>query len=311
MTMPAMPNLYIPGAPKCGTTALADYLSARDDVYLPHVKEPNFWSQDLPGYARREGLDNTDDYLRLYGAADSTHTYRLDASTHYLFSKVAVSRIIETGSDARFVVGVRDPVALSQAWHMQMFNAGYDDVADFREAWSLRKARREGAHVPEHCLEPALLDYEGVALTGRQLQRLLEQVAAERVAVFSIEALKADAALVYRDLLAFLGLPHDGREDFPASNPAFQNRSARLSRLVRHPLLRRTVNRVASRINPATTRTLKAAVKRALYRPARRRDLAADVAADVATTFEPDQAVMRQVLASGVVCLGNTRAPVA
>jgi Sulfotransferase family len=49
-----MPNLFLIGAAKAGTTALYDYLAQHPQVFLSRIKEPMFFSRD-EYYAR--GLD--------------------------------------------------------------------------------------------------------------------------------------------------------------------------------------------------------------------------------------------------------------
>jgi Sulfotransferase family len=49
-----MPNLFIVGAAKAGTTALYDYLTQHPHVFLSRVKEPMFFSRE-ENYAR--GID--------------------------------------------------------------------------------------------------------------------------------------------------------------------------------------------------------------------------------------------------------------
>jgi hypothetical protein len=41
------PNLLIVGAPKCGTTSLAYWLSQHHRAYLPAIKEPHCFSKDI------------------------------------------------------------------------------------------------------------------------------------------------------------------------------------------------------------------------------------------------------------------------
>ena len=45
--MKKKPNLFIVGAPKCGTTFLYQYLKKHPDVYFPNFKEPHFFGSDL------------------------------------------------------------------------------------------------------------------------------------------------------------------------------------------------------------------------------------------------------------------------
>lgn len=42
-----IPDFYIIGAPKCGTTALFTYLSQLPKVFMPENKEPHHFSPDI------------------------------------------------------------------------------------------------------------------------------------------------------------------------------------------------------------------------------------------------------------------------
>ncbi|MEO1036544.1 MAG: sulfotransferase [Pseudomonadota bacterium] len=283
-----LPNVFIPGAPKCGTTALADYLSTHPAVFLGHIKEPNYWSSDMPFYARREGLTDEDAYLEIYARAPRTAQVAIDASTHYLFSDVAVARITARFPDARFIVCLRNQTQIAHAWHMQMVNAGYDTVADFYDAWQLVEQRKQGDAIPTSCPEPKLLDYGGIASVGHQLQRLMQHVERDRLHWVFLEDLKHDPRRCYLDVLSFLGLDDDGRVEFKPSNPAFQNRSGLASRLARSPRLRPYVNRLLATIGPTATQTVKSIAKRALYRPAKRLPVDAGLLDSMQARFAAD-----------------------
>ena len=42
-----IPNFFLFGAPKCGTTALYEYLRTHPNVFLPRLKEPHFFADDF------------------------------------------------------------------------------------------------------------------------------------------------------------------------------------------------------------------------------------------------------------------------
>jgi hypothetical protein len=46
------PNFFIAGAPKCGTTALYQYLRPHPNIFMPEVKEPHFFAKDFGTYPR-------------------------------------------------------------------------------------------------------------------------------------------------------------------------------------------------------------------------------------------------------------------
>jgi hypothetical protein len=41
------PNFFIVGAPKCGTTAMAHYLSEHPDIFMSSPKEPHYFNFDF------------------------------------------------------------------------------------------------------------------------------------------------------------------------------------------------------------------------------------------------------------------------
>ncbi len=298
--MPPLPNLFIPGAPKCGTSAIAGYLDTHPDVGLGNIKEPNFWSSDLPSFAKREGLNGLGDYTALY-SRQSDKRYRVDASTHYLYSEVAIQRIIEVVPNARFIVCLRPQPEIAQAWHMQMFNAGYETESDFLAAWNLRTARRSGTDIPNRCPEPRLLDYEAIASVGSQMQRLFEAVSRDQVHVMRLSSLKQNPRSVYLSILEFLNLPDDGTSEFAATNVAHRNRSATLSHLIRNPRVRPLLNRALAILGPKKSQWIKTGIKKALYKPAARAGLSTLARTELNEIFSIDDQRLRATLGYGLL----------
>lgn len=231
------PNLFIPGAPKAGTTALARFLSEHPDIYITTPKEPGYWARDLPAALRRRyGTDSWDDYVSLFdnGRARASR-FRGEATTHYLMSEVAIERIIAYEPGAVFVVLLRNPVDLAHAFHGQLLFGRYEQVADFEAAWRLQPARAEGRDIPATCRAPRFLQYGDVAALGSQLERMLAHVPRPQVYIGFFDDLRADPRAVYRAVLEFLGLADDGRTDFPTVNPAKTQRFPRLADLLHAP----------------------------------------------------------------------------
>lgn len=136
--MKARPNLFLIGAMKAGTTALASWLARSEAVFVPLIKEPNHFSRELieAGIADRMArmlraeiedllasdphrdifhayIDEPEHYLALYADSNSFR-YRLDASTTYLNSPVAAGLIHDFSPDARVIAITREPAA--RAW---------------------------------------------------------------------------------------------------------------------------------------------------------------------------------------------------
>lgn len=103
----SLPNLFIVGAMKAGTTALHAYLHQHPDVYMCDPKEPGFFADPAPDDRARA------QYEALF-TAGATARYRGESSTKYTkapyFTETA-DRIAATCPGARILYTVRDPVA--------------------------------------------------------------------------------------------------------------------------------------------------------------------------------------------------------
>lgn len=228
------PGAFIAGAPKCGTTALAHYLARHPGVAVSEPKEPGYLATDLPGLAV---VQSEADYLALFATPGAA--LRIDASIWYLYSETAIANILARRPDARFIVMLRNPVKMIPSLHRQLLNVLDEDEADLAAAWRLSAARAEGRHLPPRCRAPKTLLYTETAAFGAQLERLFARVPREAVLVLFQEELQRDPRALYARVLAFLGLPDDGRTSFEIVNEAASFRHAGLQSLIKrdHPAL--------------------------------------------------------------------------
>lgn len=82
------PELYIIGAPKCGSTALARYLSEHPNISFSKPKEPHLFATDLP---KQRLVDTAPEYLELFPPSKAKPTIRAEGSVWYLYSREAVA----------------------------------------------------------------------------------------------------------------------------------------------------------------------------------------------------------------------------
>lgn len=230
-----IPNTFILGAPKSGTTAMAQYLRDRPDVFFSDPKEPAYFASDYPVLARHHSLHTLDDYLALFAGADERHPIVAEGSTTYLHSKCAVANIMAFNPQARFIVMLRNPVEFAQAYHMEQSYVMNEDEPDFAIAWRAQAARARGEQLPRRCRDPNKLQYGMIGRYGEQVRRLLATVPRESVLFIRYEDFRADAGACYRRLLAFLDLPDDARCEFPVVNSSHRQRSQTVAKLVLTP----------------------------------------------------------------------------
>ena len=211
-----LPNFFILGAPKCGTTSMAAWLSSHPRVCFSATKEPNYFSYDFS----ERSVSTLADYQRQFRVAQPAHTVVAEASVNYLYSRTAVPAILAYADQPRFLVMTRDPVDMAYSLHDQAVFNGDEDVADFATAWGLQRIRSYGARLPRGCADPQVLQYARICALGEQVERLYSQVPRQQVLVLRLEDIKVDPRRQYLRVLAFLGIPDDGRINFPVENPA-------------------------------------------------------------------------------------------
>lgn len=224
------PNFFIIGAPKCGTTSLANWLGQHPQVFISPHKEPHYFNTDDSFRFIHEEAH----YLELFHKASQEHVAIGEASTWYLFSQTAVPQIERfTNQTARYVVCLRNPVEMVQAVHAQNIFSGNETVTDFSEAWALQEARRNGESLPPLSTTGSHLQYRDACALGAQIARLLKTVPRDRVHVVLLDDIKSDPHAVYDSVLDFLGVPQAEIPIFlKARNVAHRPRSLLVARML-------------------------------------------------------------------------------
>jgi hypothetical protein len=209
------PNFFILGAPKCGTTSLAAWLSEHPQILIPRIKEPHFFNTD-----DKRGTVSLQEYEKLFAEARSCHKAIGEASVWYLYSSTAVTNILQYQPQARFIVMIRDPVEMAPALHADMVLSGHENVREFELAWALQEQRRLGRKLPAFSWAARRLLYGDVCRLGEQVARLLSLVTREKVLTVCLDELASDPRRDYVRVLQFLGVDDDGRRNFPIYNRA-------------------------------------------------------------------------------------------
>lgn len=253
-----IPNFFIVGTPKAGTTSFADYLGQHPEVYMSPVKEPRYFSSDIPDrfqgvkikpeeyfatrpLAKMHGLciHRPEHYEQLFAEAGNARAVG-EASVNYLYSQVAPRRISEEIADPRILIFLRNPIERAYS-HFQMdVTFGVAATSDFVKAVEMDFASpdKDTAHwYIEH---------------GRyvpQLKRYLERFPAERVKISFHDDYRSDARETLLDILSFLGVERSlrnislERRGEAQRAPAFPGLQTTLQgswpyRLVRHAIPR-------------------------------------------------------------------------
>jgi hypothetical protein len=193
-TINVIPNLFVIGAMKAGTTSLHAALQSHPLVFMSNPKEPAFFIEraarpaDLYGAARDEA-----ECFRIYldafrGARDEV--YLGEASTHYTMRprlEGCAERIHAFNPNARLIYIVRDPVerSLSHYW----WNCQYEE-----ETRSPLEAISEDSR------------YRDFSNYAMQIQPYLARFSREQIWLMTTESFNREPAKQMAALFGWLGL---------------------------------------------------------------------------------------------------------
>ena len=226
-----LPDFFIAGAPKCGTTALYAYLRGHPQVFMPGKKEPHFFGTDLdaPYFVRDAAA-----YEALFTGARPDQRVG-EASVWYLYSTRAAAEIEAAAPGAQFIVMLRNPVEMVYSYHGQRLYNGTENESEFESALRLEPERRQGLRLPPHLGHAHGLMYSRIARYGEQLERLFAQVGRERVKVLLYDDFRARTGEVFGEVLRFLRVDDGYRPPLDVVNASHRRRSSALFALLHHP----------------------------------------------------------------------------
>jgi len=205
-----LPTFLVIGAAKAGTTALYHYLGQHPEIFVPSLKEPNFFGLDGTPRFTGPGDDATinrfstaawEEYLALFEPAK--HEKALgEVSPLYLYAPGGAQRIREAIPEVKLICVLRNPVERAFSSFLHLVRDGREPLRDFAAALAAEEERRNQGW--EH-----IWHYREMGYYGRQLERYLALFDRSQIRIFLYEELVSDAAGVLRQIFSFLEVEPD------------------------------------------------------------------------------------------------------
>ena len=208
-------NLFIVGAPKCGTTSLANYLGRSSHVFLPKMKEPHFFSNHILEESKRSYIRSFEQYNELYGSnAALSAEYCVDASVWYYSHKKIAQKIFEYNPDAKIIFIIRNPIDAIRSLYLHRAMALEENEKDINKALLLEKHRKDGFYVPAN-LQSAT---QGLYYTENynyvdKIKSYQEVFGSENVKVLFFDMLVANKVALLQEVFGFLKIGYDLDQD--------------------------------------------------------------------------------------------------
>jgi hypothetical protein len=200
------PNFYIVGAGRSGTTALYALCRSHPQIFMSHVKEPNYFifRDERPPFGgpgaehtRRVAIRDRRVYERLFAGSDGRPVVG-EASVSYLCFPRVCHAIRNTTPDARLVIMLRQPVDRAYSSYMLKRHEGMEPCARFEDAWADHD--RRAAENWWHCM------HKGKSLYAPQVRAYVETFPREQIRIFLYDDFQRDPRRIVRELFSFLGV---------------------------------------------------------------------------------------------------------
>jgi len=202
-----MPNFFIVGAARSGTTSLDRYLSQHPEIYMAPRKEVNFFTADhFPRTGlgddriNREVIRDKNQYTRLFAGVAEEKAIG-ESSVFYLCYPGTAERIAQTVPDAGIIMVLRDPADRAHSAYLHLLRNGREHLG-FEEALCLEEERRQKGYEP-------MWWYKELGLYYEQVKRYLDVFGRRQVKVLLYDELFANPMQTLRDVFVFLGVKKD------------------------------------------------------------------------------------------------------
>lgn len=214
-----LPNFFIAGAARGGTTSMWQYLRQHPDIHMPPVfewKEPSY-------YCELYGMRDRNAYLALFANAGSRKMVG-EASGPYLTSPDSPGRIRAEIPDARFIIMLRNPAERAFSKFKWMCENGYEKCETFEEALRAEvETRKDNVwFMKNNGQYYHNFLYFNSGLYAGQVKRFYDTFGQDRVLVIIFEDFARDTLHWVRQAYAFLGVDASFTPHLEVHNPTSQ-----------------------------------------------------------------------------------------
>jgi hypothetical protein len=312
-----IPDFFIVGHAKCGTTALYEALRRHPQVFMPKLKEPWYFARSNPHpqehgersieYTGRK-RETLEEYLALFAPARADQRVG-EGSTSYLWSKEAPRAIAAARPDAKIIAILREPASFLRSLHLQLLTNHTESETDFGRALALDEERRAGRSIPKFAYWPQSIIYSDRVRYVEQLKRYHEVFAPEQVLVLIYDDYRERSAETFERVLRLLDVdPGQPMSVAEAHRSSRRVRSARVNDFAR--MLNQGRGPVSGALNASIKAVISPGVRRSVLRPIYRRALYGaphppdeELMRGLRVRFEPEVAALSEYLGRDLVKL--------
>lgn len=224
-----VPDFFIVGAPKSGTTSLYDMLTLHPQVFMM-PKELHFFGKDLDIKKRT----TAEQYFSLISQVPQSKLLG-DASVWYLYSSSAPLEIKNCNPQAKIIILLRHPVDMLYSLHSQNLIDCNEDVSDFETALGLESRRKKGNHIPAAANFSRALLYSEAGRYTEHVKRYMDVFGEKNVLLLWFDDLLENPGAWWVKTLDFLSVDTCQPPVIQASNSNKRLRFRLIQRWMKQP----------------------------------------------------------------------------
>jgi hypothetical protein len=209
---PLIPDFLIIGAGKSGTTSLDNYLKQHPEIFIPKVKEPNFYGyeqtkpEDFKGSFEelnhyKQSVTDLNSYLRLFEAAKPGQL-KGETSNTYMYHSTAAERIHHYNPDMKLIAVLRQPAGRLYSRYLHLARENRTPSNDFADCldkesiwWKRNDLIKEGFYY-------------------KNLSKFYEIFPKQNIRIYLYEEFNSQPEKILKDIYQFLGVDTEFETNF-------------------------------------------------------------------------------------------------
>lgn len=200
MTLEKLPNLFVPGAAKSGTSSLHDLLNLHPEISMSKNKEPHYLSLKK---IKENTSEETSNYLSLFDQKKA-YKYYGESSTGYFYFSLFIQNLNSLKDhNPKFIFILRNPIDRTYSHYCYLKSLGSEDEP-FKDA-VLKNHQKDPQ--PEDLLPELIVkNYFQYSLYGKWLSRFYKSFDKNQIKIILFEDFKENQLQTLNECFDFLNL---------------------------------------------------------------------------------------------------------
>ena len=217
-----IPNLFIVGSAKAGTTSLYNYLKCHPDIYMCPIQDIAYFCTDIHKksdlYHKKKKYypyRTKKSYLNLF---KKNRKVIGEVSRTYLISHDAPKKIYKFNQDAKIIILIREPIQMLYALHSIYLYYQNETICDFEKALKAEKERKKGKMIPPRVGFPGALYYSEIAKTSKYIKKYYKYFPKKQIMLILFDDLKKNPNKILNKVYEFLDVKPMNLKKFKTYN---------------------------------------------------------------------------------------------